>query len=163
MIKRALNPAQFKIYDLIWKRTLACQMQPATFDQTAVDIATGRYTFRANGQIMKFDGFIRAYTEGRDEEEENGVEGKLPELEIGNPLNLAELFKLQHFTEPPARYTDATLIKMLESHGVGRPSTYAPTLTTIQDRDYVEKIDKKYKPTEIGFLVNDMLVENFPK
>jgi DNA topoisomerase-1 len=161
-LKKGLLPAQIRLYDLIWKRTIACQMQPAVFDQTAVDITAGKYTFRANGQVVKFDGFIRVYTEGQDEEEES-EEGRLPELEIDNPLDLVELLKAQHFTEPPGRFTDATLIKILEAHGVGRPSTYAPTLATIQDRDYVEKIEKKYRPTEIGFLVNDMLVENFPE
>ena len=170
-----LDPGQKKLYDLIWKRTIACQMQPAVLDQTAIDIAAGPsgsskeapYTFRANGQVIKFDGFIRAYTETRDEGDENEdgdyAEGQLPELKAQENLNFIELLKDQHFTEPPARFTDATLVKTLEAAGVGRPSTYAPTLTTIQDRGYVEKIEKKYHPTEIGFLVNDMLVENFPE
>lgn len=191
MFKGGLDARQLRLYDLIWKRTIASQMQPAIFDQTAVDIAAqpatypdfvsqnrgssivkadrdnlqpATYLFRANGQVMKFDGFIRAYTEGRDEKDEEEVEGSLPELEADELLNLVELFKLQHFTEPPPRFTDATLIKILEAHGIGRPSTYAPTLATIQERDYVEKIDRRYfKPTETGFLVNDMLVENFPE
>ncbi|MEK7151380.1 MAG: type I DNA topoisomerase [Patescibacteria group bacterium] len=173
LIKGAFDPRQFKLYDLIWKRTIASQMQQAIFDQTAVDIeaqnhrspnTNSKFTFRANGQVVKFDGFIRAYTEGRDENDEDEIEGVLPELESGEVLKLLELLKLQHFTEPPPRYSDATLIKALEAHGVGRPSTYAPTLATIQDRDYVEKFDRRYfKPTEIGFLVNDMLVENFPQ
>src|SRR3989344_3267111 len=170
LLKGALESRQLKLFDLIWKRTLASQMQPAILDQTAVDITTNHqppttnFLFRTNGQVVKFDGFIHAYTEGRDEKDEDEVEGVLPELELGQVLNLAELLKLQHFTEPPPRFTDATLIKTLEAHGVGRPSTYAPTLATIQDRDYVEKFDRRYfKPTEIGFLVNDMLVENFPQ
>jgi DNA topoisomerase-1 len=161
-----LERSQLRLYDLIWKRTLACQMPPAIFDQTVADISAGnKYVFRANGQTMKFDGFIRAYTEGKDEngDDEELAEGELPELKVDEILKLLELHKLQHFTEPPPRFTDATLIKMLEAHGVGRPSTYAPTLTTIQTRGYVEKIEKKYHPTEIGFLVNDMLVENFPE
>ena len=162
-IKIFLDRNQYKIYSLIWKRTIACQMAPAIMEQTAVDIKANNYTFRATGQIVKFDGFIRAYTEGKDEENEEDQENTLPELETGEKLNLHELLPLQHFTEPPARYTDATLIKALESAGVGRPSTYAPTLSTIQDREYVEKIEKKYQPTEIGTLVNDMLVENFPE
>jgi DNA topoisomerase I len=159
------DSGQARLYDLIWKRTIACQMQPAVFDQTAVDIGAGNYTFRANGQIVIFDGFIRAYTEGKDDDEEESeyVDGQLPELSEKEILNLIKLVKEQHFTEPPARFTDATLIKTLEAAGVGRPSTYAPTLATIQDRGYVEKIEKKYHPTEIGFLVNDMLVENFPE
>ena len=147
-------------------------MQPAVLEQTAVDIAAdvnrqssivNRYVFRANGQVIKFDGFIRAYTEGQDEKAEDEIEGVLPELSVDEKLKLHELDPLQHFTEPPPRYSDATLIKALEAHGVGRPSTYAPTLSTIQDRGYVIKEDKKYKPSEEGFLVNDMLVENFPE
>ncbi len=163
-LKAELDRGQIKLYDIIWKRTIASQMQPAVFDQTSVDISAGpKYTFRANGQIIKFDGFIKAYTEGRDEDAEEEAENQLPELTAEEVLKLIELHHLQHFTEPPARYTDATLVKALEAHGIGRPSTYAPTLATIQDRDYVEKIEKKYHPTEIGFLVNDMLVENFPE
>jgi DNA topoisomerase-1 len=152
-----------RLYDLIWKRTIASQMQQAVFDQTSVDISAKQYTFRANGQVVKFDGFIRAYTEGQDEKAEDEIEGVLPELSVDEQLKLHELLPLQHFTEPPARYTDATLVKALEAHGIGRPSTYAPTLATIQERDYVTKEDKKYAPTEVGFLVNDMLVENFPE
>jgi DNA topoisomerase-1 len=154
-----------KLYDLIWKRTIACQMEAAVFDQTVAEIQAGeKYGFRANGYVMKFDGFIKAYTEGRDEsEDEEEQEGRIPELSAGEILKFLELFKLQHFTQPPARYTDATLIKALEAHGIGRPSTYAPTLATIQERGYVEKFEQKFKPLEIGFLVNDMLVENFPE
>ncbi len=167
-LDKNLDSGQLRLYDLIWKRTIACQMQVAILDQTAADISAGsKYTFRANGQAIKFDGFIRAYTETKEEdeksEEDSYEEGQLPELSEKELLNLINLAKDQHFTEPPPRYTDASLIKTLESAGVGRPSTYAPTLTTIQDRGYVEKEDKKYKPTEIGFSVNDMLVENFPE
>jgi DNA topoisomerase-1 len=167
-----------RLYDLIWKRAIASQMKEAVLEQTSVDIAAstpGKEIFRANGQVVVFDGFIRVYTEGRDEEgSSNGgdaadeLSGSLPKLEKDMALALASAeaanpAPLQHFTEPPARYSDATLIKALESEGVGRPSTYAPTLSTIQDRGYVEKIDKKYSPTEIGILVNDLLVENFPE
>lgn len=156
-----------RLYDLIWKRTLACQMQQAIFDQTAVDITAGtqeNYIFRANGQVVKFDGFIRAYTEGTDDANtEDEIEGALPELNAAENLKLHELLPLQHFTEPPPRYTDASLVKALESFGVGRPSTYAPTLTTIQDRGYVTKEDKKYGPTDEGYLVTDMLVAHFPE
>ncbi|MDR3642287.1 MAG: type I DNA topoisomerase [Candidatus Doudnabacteria bacterium] len=169
-IKEYLDKGQYKIYDLIWKRTIACQMAQAVLEQTAVDVqadskqqTANRYLFRANGQVIKFDGFIRAYTEGEDEKAEDEIEGVLPELSADEKLKLHELNPLQHFTEPPPRFTDATLIKTLEAAGVGRPSTYAPTLSTIQDRGYVNKIDKKYSPTEEGFLVNDMLVENFPE
>jgi DNA topoisomerase I len=163
-LKTRLNRSQLRVYDLIWKRGIASQMVQAVFDQTAVDINAGaKYLFRANGQVIKFDGFIRAYTEGTDEKAEDEIEGSLPELTVGEKLQLHELSPLQHFTEPPPRYTDATLIKALEAHGVGRPSTYAPTLATIQERDYVEKEDKKYKPTEVGMLVTDLLVEHFPE
>ncbi len=186
---RSTDTKQKQLYDLIYKRALATQMAQAVFDKTAIDIGTSRitdhgtqninYKFRANGQVVKFDGFIRVYTEGRDEVEDvaegdaknhiadNIVEGQLPELAKGEVLDLKELLSLQHFTEPPLRYSDATLIKALEAHGIGRPSTYAPTLSTIQDRNYVTKNQsndgKKYKPTEIGILVNDMLVEHFHK
>ena len=155
-----------RLYDLIWKRTIASQMREALLEQTSVDIEADterKEMFRANGQTVKFDGFIRAYTEGRDEDAEAEIEGQLPKLEKDMKLKLEELKPLQHFTEPPARYTDATLVKALEAEGVGRPSTYAPTLSTIQDRGYVEKVDKKYSPTEIGILVNDLLVANFPE
>ena len=169
-VKAFLDRNQFKLYDLIWKRTLACQMAPAVLEQTAVDVeavsnqqSAVSYLFRANGQIVKFDGFIRAYTEGSDEKAEDEIEGSLPELSKEEKLKLHELLPLQHFTEPPPRFTDATLIKALEAHGVGRPSTYAPTLSTVQERGYVEKIEKRYHPTEEGILVNDLLVEHFPE
>ncbi len=155
-----------RLYDLIWKRTIASQMREALLEQTAIDIeaeTAQKETFRANGQTVKFDGFIRVYTEGRDDDASDEIEGKLPKLEIDQPLSLEEISPIQHFTEPPARYTDATLVKALEAEGIGRPSTYAPTLSTVQDRGYVEKIEKKYQPTEIGILVNDLLVENFPE
>ena len=154
-----------RLYDLIWKRTIASQMKEALLEQTSADIeaeTAQKEIFRATGQTVKFDGFIRVYTEGRDDDPSDEIEGKLPKLEPGQALLLEDLAEIQHFTEPPARYTDATLVKALEADGIGRPSTYAPTLTTIQERGYVEKIDKKYQPTEIGTLVNDMLVLNFP-
>ncbi|PJE51332.1 MAG: DNA topoisomerase I [Candidatus Yanofskybacteria bacterium CG10_big_fil_rev_8_21_14_0_10_36_16] len=160
-----IDPGQKKIYDLIWRRTLASQMKPALYDQTSADISakskiqnpkSNEYIFRANGQVMKFDGFLKVY--GRSSED---VE--LPKLDEGEILNFKELKPEQHFTQPPPRYTDASLVKTLEKEGIGRPSTYAPTLSTIQTRGYVEKEEKKYKPTEIGILVNDMLVEHFPK
>ena len=165
-MKEYLDRGQQRLYELIWKRTLASQMAEAVFDSTAVDIngqgiSGTQYNFRANGQVVKFDGFIRAYTEGNDEESSE-VEGQLPELTIGEKLDTV-LTALQHFTEPPPRYTDATLIKTLEANDIGRPSTYAPTLSTIQDRGYVEKVEKKYHPTDVGMLVTDLLVEHFPE
>lgn len=170
---RLKDRGEARLYDLIWKRTIASQMKEATLEQTAVDIAAdtpGGEIFRANGQTVIFDGFIRVYTEGRDEDANGEIEGALPKLEKDMALSLAAPEEgkanpepIQHFTEPPARYTDATLVKALEAEGIGRPSTYAPTLSTIQERGYVEKVDKKYQPTEIGILVNDLLVENFPE
>ena len=178
-----IDRGEKRLYDLIWKRTIACQMQPALLEQTTADIeATSanlpsltsakeedsqktKYVFRANGQTVKFDGFIRVYTEGKDDAPAGGgeEEGMLPELTKGEKLNLKELSPSQHFTEPPPRYNDATLIKALEAAGIGRPSTYAPTLSTIQERTYVEKVEKRYHPTEIGVIVNDILVEHFPE
>lgn len=156
-----------KLYELIWKRTIASQMREALLEQTAVDIEADterKEIFRANGQTVKFDGFIRAYTEGRDDDEApSEIEGQLPKLEKEQVVELETIDPIQHFTEPPPRYSDATLVKALEAEGIGRPSTYAPTLSTIQERGYVDKVDKKYTPTEIGILVNDLLVENFPE
>ncbi|HDQ22918.1 MAG TPA: type I DNA topoisomerase [Candidatus Uhrbacteria bacterium] len=156
-IKNHLEPRQYKLYKLIWTRTLACQMQPAVMDQTKVDIKANDYIFRANGQIIKFDGFLKIYKTAVKE-------NTLPDLKEKDELNLIELKNIQHFTQPPARYSEASLIKALEEYGIGRPSTYAPTLSTIQDRNYVKKNEeKKLQPTEIGVLVNDLLVAHFPK
>ena len=164
-IEGTLEPRQARLYDLIWKRTLASQMAEAVFDQTAVDIQAGeKYMFRANGQVVKFEGFIKVYTEGRDEKDEEELpEGQLPKLEKDEILKALNLGGMQHFTEPPPRYSDASLVKALEEYGIGRPSTYAPTISTILERGYVEKVEKKFQPTEIGLVVNDLLVENFPK
>lgn len=172
-IKSFLDRNQFRLYELIWKRSIATQMPEAVFDATSIDIeiagspaASGgagkKYIFRATGQTVKFDGFMKVYLEGTDEEEQENGETLLPDLQIGDEPKVVKLSSNQHFTQPPPRYTDATLIKALEEQGIGRPSTYAPTLSTIQERDYVNKIDKRYHPTDIGFIVNDMLVEHFP-
>ncbi|TSC76088.1 MAG: DNA topoisomerase I [Parcubacteria group bacterium Gr01-1014_33] len=163
-IKEFLDPRQFKLYTLIWQRFIATQMPPAVFDATTVDITPTTYNlqpttylFRASGQIMKFDGFLKVYPM-------KFTETELPELEPKEELDLQELKPLQHFTEPPPRFSEATLVKTLEKYGIGRPSTYAPIISTIQDRGYVEKHERRYlKPTETGFLVNDILVEHFPK
>ena len=154
---------QQRLYELIWKRTLASQMKEALLEQTAADIETkdGKLVFRANGQRIVFPGFLKVYFNGEDDAESN--ENILPKLEKGEPIVAREILSIQHFTEPPPRYTDASLIKTLEAAGIGRPSTYAPTLSTIQDRGYVEKIDKRYHPTEVGIIVNDILVEHFPE
>jgi DNA topoisomerase-1 len=148
---------QLKLYALIWQRFMASQMAPAVFDAVSADIKAKNYTFRANGQTLKFDGFLKIYPVKFEEND-------LPELEKNESLNLIKLNSLQHFTEPPARYNEASLIKALEKYGIGRPSTYAPTLATIQTRNYIAKNDqKRFCPTEMGILVNNVLMENFPE
>lgn len=157
-IKKYLDDKQYKLYQLIWQRTVACQMNPAIIDATTVDINNedNKYTFRANGQTIKFDGFLKVYQTATKE-------NLLPQLKNNDQPTLKKIQPEQHFTQPPARYTEATLVKTLEEYGIGRPSTYAPTIATIQDRNYVTKEDKALKPTEIGILVNDILVEHFPQ
>lgn len=172
-IKEYLTPEQFKLYDLVWKRFVASQMSAAVMDTTSVDIRAGLpggdmpYLFRATGSTVKFAGFMIVYTEGKDEDAvEEDDEGKraLPPLTVDELLDLLGLDPQQHFTQPPPRYTEATLIRALEEYGIGRPSTYAPILSTIQDRGYVERIEgRRLMPTEIGFLVNDLLVKHFPE
>ena len=150
-----LEKNQLKLYDLIWRRFIACQMSQASFDSTTVDISAKNYTFRTTGQILKFDGFLKIYNIKYKEND-------LPLLEINEILELLKLIPSQHFTQPPARYNEASLIKALEENGIGRPSTYAPTLSTIQERNYIEKNeDKRFQPTEIGIVVNDILVKHF--
>jgi DNA topoisomerase-1 len=162
-IKKYLSKDELKLYELIWKRTLACQMAPAVLDQVGVDIQANDYTFRATGQTIRFAGFIQVYMEGRDEEEPQDEEGILPELTEGEHPHFHKLLPEQHFTKPPARYTEASLVKKLEAEGIGRPSTYAPTISTVLARGYLEKDAKQLRPAEIGTLVNDFLVEHFPK
>jgi DNA topoisomerase-1 len=157
ILAQKLNEQQLKLYDLIWRRFLACQMAQAIFDRTEVEISAKDYGFLAKGQILKFDGFLKVYPMKFEEEE-------LPELEKGEVLEVVKILPLQHFTQPPPRYTEATLIKELEKHGIGRPSTYAPILATIQERNYVKKDEKKrFYPTAVGILVNDLLVKHFPE
>jgi len=165
-----LDDNQFRLYDLIWRRFISSQMSQAVFDSTAVEIeaknpapyhsaesGTGAgYTFRATGQILKFDGFSKIYPI-------NFKESEIPDLKKEDILKLLKLIPSQHFTQPPPRYTEASLIKALEENGIGRPSTYAPILSTIQQRNYVEKKKGKLYPTEIGIIVNDLLVKHFPK
>src|SRR3989338_3067557 len=152
-----IDSKQLKLYTLIWQRFISCQMAPAVFDSVSADIKAGDYTFRANGQTLKFNGFLKIYPTKFEEKE-------LPELKEKEMLELLRLAPTQHFTEPPARYTEASLIKTLEKYGIGRPSTYAPTIATIQTRNYVSKNDqKRFFPTEIGLVVNDVLVKNFPE
>ena len=156
-LKDKLDSKQQKLYDLIWRRFIACQMKEAIFDSTTVDIAAKNFTFRATGSIMKFEGWLKVYPT-------QFTENILPELSENEILELIKLIPNQHFTEPPPRYSEATLVKTLEEYGIGRPSTYAPTISTIQMRNYVEKNQqKKFAPTETGILVNDLLVEHFPE
>ncbi|PKM80832.1 MAG: type I DNA topoisomerase [Firmicutes bacterium HGW-Firmicutes-14] len=159
-IKQFLTRDQYKLYKLIWERYLASQMNPALIDTTTVDITAGEYLFRASGYVVKFTGFMKIYTEGRDNGD-NEEERSLPDLPAGTVLELKKLTPKQHFTQPPPRYTDATLVKALEENGIGRPSTYAPTVETIQKRGYVVREEKQFHPTELGFVVVEILKENF--
>ncbi|MBS1833060.1 MAG: type I DNA topoisomerase, partial [Acidobacteria bacterium] len=159
---------ELKLYRLIWMRFIASQMTPAVFDQTTIDVAApgndnGNYIFRATGSVQKFDGFLRVYEEGKDakDEDDEELKHKLPAVEKGEVLKFKQFEPEQHFTEPPPRYTEATLVKQLEADGVGRPSTYASILSTIQDREYVKKEGGKFTPTELGFIVTDLLLESF--
>jgi len=153
----------FALYSLIWNRFVASQMVPALFDQTAFDIGVGEALFRATGQQMRFDGFMRIYIEERDEDEEEEREATLPDLGSGEALRLLSLEPRQHFTQPAPRYTQATLIKELDERGIGRPSTYAIILSNILEREYVALDERKcLAPTELGFLVTDLLVGSFP-
>src|SRR6266550_1856308 len=157
-----LKPDEFRLYELIWKRALASQMAPARFDQVGVDVAAGRYTLHAGAAKRVFDGYQAVYIEGRDDEEDERL-SVLPDLNQGEPLDLQSLASEQHFTQPPPRYTEATLIKALEEHGIGRPSTYAPTMETIRKRGYVTVEDRRLHPTESADRVTDLLVEHFPE
>ncbi len=158
-IKPYLQPDQYKIYKLIWNRFMASQMKPMVLDQTIIDIHGGKYFFKATGSIVKFNGYFILYEK---EGKENLLENLLPEVSKGEQLKLLELKKDQHFTEPPPRFSESTLIKELEQDGIGRPSTYATIVSTIKKREYVEVEEKKLKPTTLGFVVNDVLVESFP-
>jgi DNA topoisomerase-1 len=167
-VEKYLAEDELKLYRLIWMRFVASQMMPAVFDQTTIDInASGKssinYLFRATGTVQKFDGFLRVYQEGKDEkdEEDEELQHKLPLVTEGEVLRFKEIRPEQHFTEPPPRYNEATLVKKLESDGVGRPSTYASILSTIQDREYVTKEGGKFLPTELGMVVTDLLLESF--
>ncbi|AGG06312.1 MAG: DNA topoisomerase I [Dehalococcoides mccartyi] len=166
-IKKSLSADQFKLYQLIWQRMMASQMSPAVFDNTTIDIeakhqpSKTRYLLRTTSSVNTFPGFTIVYIEGKDEDEEK-EQSSLPPMEEGEELKLKSLDATQHFTQPPPRYTEATLIKALEQNGIGRPSTYAPTISTIQEREYITKLKGSLKPSELGMLVNDLLVEHFP-
>jgi len=163
-LKQFLSDDEYKLYWLIWTRFVASQMNPAIYDQTTVEIQAKDYLFRANGRVLKFDGFLKVYEEATDEDvkkPEDEEDITLPMLTQGEILRLLQITPRQHFTEPPPRYTEASLVKALEEKGIGRPSTYATILSTIQDREYVLKDQGKFRPTELGTVVTDMLVRHF--
>ena len=159
-IKDSLTNDQYKLYKLVYNRFLASQMAPAVFDTMNVNIKANQYDFKANGQVLKFKGFMTLYVESTDKEEKE-EEGMLPELAENQEVKLKKLNPKQSFTEPPPRYTEASLVKALEEKGIGRPSTYSPTITTILERRYIEKEKKQLYPTELGKVVNKLLTENF--
>ncbi len=164
-IKGYLTSDQYKLYRLIWQRFVASQMSAALFDVVTADIEAKGFIFRAAGSTVRFPGFMRVYTEGKDDTAELADEEKppLPQMHEGEVLDLIKLLPEQHFTEPPPRYTEATLVKALEEKGIGRPSTYAQIISTIQERKYVQLVDKRFVPTELGFIVTDQLVKHFPE
>ena len=159
-IKESLTKDQYKLYKLIYNRFMASQMAPAVYDTMSVIIDANKYTFKANGQNLKFKGFMTLYVEGTDDKQEE-EEGIIPELEVNQEVKEQSINPKQSFTEPPARYTEASLVKALEEKGIGRPSTYSPTITTILERRYIEKEQKQLIPTELGKVVNKLLTENF--
>ena len=159
-IKDSLTKDQYKLYKLIYNRFMASQMAPAVYDTMSVIIDANKYTFKANGQNLKFKGFMTLYVEGTDDKQEE-EEGIIPELEVNQEVKEQAINPKQSFTEPPARYTEASLVKALEEKGIGRPSTYSPTITTILERRYIEKEQKQLIPTELGKVVNKLLTENF--
>ena len=166
-LKDHLEKDLFRLYQLIWSRFVSCQMVPAVLDTTQFDIKSGNYLFRSNGSILKFAGFMKVYVESQDDDNAEKTETKdsdriLPALKKGENLNLLEISPEQHFTQPPARFTEAMLVKELEDKGVGRPSTYASIISVIKDRDYIQNEERRLKPVELGFMINDLLVENFP-
>ncbi len=165
-VAAALDRDQLRLYTMIWQRTLASQMTEARFEQVGVDIEAtsdgATYRLRATGQTLLFDGFIRVYTEGRDDQVDEDAEATLPELREDQALRMLEVLPEQHFTQPPPRYTEASLVKTLEERGIGRPSTYASIISTIQERGYVRLQDKRFVPEDVGEVVTDGLVQHFP-
>lgn len=166
-IKRHLEKDLFRLYQMIWSRFVSCQMVPAVLDTTHFDIKSGKYLFRSNGSILKFAGFMKVYVESQDDEnsektDTNDSDRILPALKKGEEPKILKILPEQHFTQPPARFTEAMLVKELEDKGVGRPSTYASIISVIKDRDYIQNEDRRLKPAELGFMINDLLVENFP-
>jgi DNA topoisomerase-1 len=164
-VKPFLDNEQYRLYTLIWQRFVSSQMLNAIYDTISVEVlADDKYLFRASGARVRFPGFLAVYEETRDEDAAPDEEASklLPDLAVGEVVDLVKLMPEQHFTQPPPRYTEATLIRALEENGIGRPSTYAPIITTIQDRGYVDRIDRRLNPTELGFIVNDLVVKHFP-
>jgi len=163
-LRQYLNDEQFKLYEMIWKRSLACQMSPAKFDAVSVDLSVGSEAnlFRATGQTLIFPGFIAVYKEDTDDTDED-AEAKLPHLETGEILDVEKIVGEQHFTEPPPRYSEASLVKTLEEYGIGRPSTYASIISTLQDREYAMLDKKRFTPTDVGRVVNKFLTEHFTR
>ncbi len=169
MVQQFLSPPQFRLYKLIWQRFIASQMRNAIFDSTVVDIDAGKpgvkkpYRFHATGSVIKFPGFIAVYREGRDDDEIDDMDrDALPQLTAEEMLDLIKLIPEQHFTQPPPRFSEASLVKALEELGIGRPSTYAPTIATLQARNYVEIDQRRLSPTELGEIVTDLLIKHFP-
>ena len=171
-LSTTLDRDQLRLYTLIWQRTVATQMAEARFDQVGVDIEAlapprrvcrrVRYGLRATGQTLQFDGFLRLYREGRDDEPDEDAEATLPALTAEQALRRLEVLPEQHFTQPPPRYSEATLVKKLEEEGIGRPSTYASIISTIQDRGYARLEEKRFRPEDVGYVVTDKLIEHFP-
>lgn len=163
VIKQHLSKDQFRLYDLIWKRTVACQMTHATLDTVAVDLTAGdKHMFRANGSTLVDPGFMAVYQESQDDSKsDDDTDRLLPPLKEGDDVELLKIKPEQHFTEPPPRYTEASLVKSLEEHGIGRPSTYASIISTLQSREYVEMDKKRFMPTDVGRIVNKFLTEHF--
>ncbi|MEG2930089.1 MAG: DNA topoisomerase, partial [Oscillospiraceae bacterium] len=160
VVEQSISGDAAKLYRLIWSRFIASQMSDCLQDTVSVDVTAGEYLFHASGFVVTFEGFTTLYEESTEEKEKK--ETALPPLAVGDVLKLRELKPEQKFTQPPARYTEATLIKALEENGIGRPSTYAPIITTIIDRDYVERDQKKLKPTLLGRTINDLMLKQFP-
>ena len=164
-IKAHLAGDEFELYKLVWQRFLASQMTPIIYDQTSIEIKSEKAAFRTTGSIIKFEGFSKVYIEGKEEDEQNGEddEKKLPKLSKDQGLSLKDLKMEQHFTQPPPRFSESTLVRELEEKGIGRPSTYSSIISTIQDREYVKRENRKLKPTVLGKSVNDMLIDGFPE
>jgi len=165
-VKQYLEPDAYKLYTLIWNRFVACQMSAAVHASTTIDIdGPAEHVFRATGSVVKFDGFTAVYQETRSEDADESDDNakQLPELEVGDVLEAASIEGKQHFTQPPPRFTEATLVRELEEKGIGRPSTYASIISTIQSKEYVEKVDNRFRPTELGTIVCELLVESFPQ